>query len=119
MEQRRHLEEPVLLGSVTTEPAQVTQMAEVLVVSESAIKKLLARLYEPTEGRRTESPGPDLRPGTRNVRPSLGACPGCPPRIEVCARSEPGIANSREPELRRSAPLVSAENGAGQPWAPS
>jgi hypothetical protein len=38
--------EPVLLGSVTTEPATVTQMAEALVVSESAVKKLLSRLYD-------------------------------------------------------------------------
>jgi hypothetical protein len=37
---------PVLRGSVLTEPASVAAIAGALVVSESAVKKLLGRLYD-------------------------------------------------------------------------
>lgn len=37
---------PIVRGSIVSEPASVRDMAAALVVSESAIKKLLARLYD-------------------------------------------------------------------------
>jgi pSer/pThr/pTyr-binding forkhead associated (FHA) protein len=49
---------PVLAGSMLDEPASITTIAEELIVSESAVKKLLARVYD-----KFALTGPDRRRG--------------------------------------------------------